>query len=66
MERKIGEVFLTPEGVELEVVENNTCKGCYYLESQDCIKSEIVDNIGECARLNRPKYGDSVSFKQTK
>jgi hypothetical protein len=64
MERKLGETFRTPEGVELEVVKNNIGKGCYYLQNKSCFKSDAIDNIGECAKSKRPKYGDSVSFKQ--
>ena len=37
MERKIGERFLTPEGVELEVKENIDCEGCYgAIDAQIC------------------------------
>ena len=64
VERKIGEKFLTPEGVELEVVEKyDMCNGCYYYEKyldsdiENCSIDEIAELLGDCKR---------VIFKQTK
>ena len=64
MERPIGEKFLTPEGVELEVVEAITidsCIGCYY-NDKNCNKLEISNILGRCwGRID-----NHIIFKQTK
>jgi hypothetical protein len=66
MERKIGEKFLTPEGVELEVVlAVSFCKWCYYTANKECNIKEVEDNIGLCSRKERTD-GKEVIFKQTK
>ncbi len=61
MERPIGDKFLTPEGVELEVIESkNSCIGCYGFNNDklDC------GNL-KCSWMDREDKKD-VIFKQTK
>jgi hypothetical protein len=61
MERQIGDKFLTPEGVELEVVEVlvASCIDCYFKnDGTDCV------NIN-CSWISR-EDGKEIIFKQTK
>jgi len=68
MERQIGDKFLTPEGVELEVVEvkDNGCEECYYWASypiNDCVRRTRIG--GYCSphiRVNKK----SIIFRKVK
>ena len=62
MERKIGEVFAR-DGVTLEVVESEGCKGCHLFKW--CIHCDWhADEIaGECGPFNRSDH-TSVIFKK--
>ena len=60
MERKLGDKFLTPEGVELEVIEGNDCDECFVNSD-----SSYCDEYGDCCRFYR-KDKKNVIFKQTK
>jgi hypothetical protein len=59
MERQIGDKFLTPEGVELEVVETTDCDECYYL------KRNLFCDTTMCTAVLWLE-GKDVIFKQTK
>ena len=63
MQRPIGDKFLTPEGVELEVVEGSDCDGCdgCFADSD----SNRCGEFGECLAWYRQDNKD-VIFKQTK
>jgi len=66
MERPIGDKFLTPDGMELEVVlAERLCRGCYYREKHECLLKEVDDNIGVCTSEERTN-GKQIIFKQAK
>ena len=64
MERQIGEQF-DYEGVTLEVVEvkENTCKGCYFIDSKYCLTGYVQDIAGYCFSSDREDDKD-VIFKK--
>ena len=61
MERKIGEVF-DYEGVNLEVVESRSCRGCYFFNGfRYC--DEIIEVTGDCVPYYRHDR-TSVNFQK--
>ena len=72
MERQIGEKFLTPEGVELEVVlAERLCRGCYYYVEHSKIPDFKIckkpKNTGNCITYtNEGRIDLILIFKQTK
>ena len=62
MERKIGEVFKFNDDVKLEVIENNTCDGCYFYtpDNCDCLGKRMYDVTGLCSRARSD--GQDVIF----
>ena len=65
MERPVGEKF-NYEGVMLEVaqVENFSCKGCYFYNTNiNCKPQTVRDHIGHCTESYR-KDKKIVIFKE--
>ena len=61
MERKVGEIFTTKEGVKIEVVEKIGCKGCFYNDKEEGCLNSIIRCF--CHRNFRAD-NKSVIFKQ--
>lgn len=57
--RAIGEIFELC-GIKLQVVENNTCCGCYFVNDRRCIRKSIS---GYCSAAVR-KDKKSIIFKR--